>query len=327
LAAFLALTLPAAAQSVISTRSGVIHYFEGAVYLGDRPLESHLGKFPSVPQGAELRTLDGRAEVLLTPGVFLRMGEHSSIRMVSNDLADTQVQLETGSVIVDSGEPNLDTSVTLICKDRRVHLLQKGVYRVDSDPPHLWVSQGAAEVFDGTAGKPVSVADGMKLSLVDAAPAPERSIGESADALSDWADGRGESIAADDAITAQIGEDPASQTAADGFTNYPFLGVPSLGLVSSSPYGSYALYQPGFYSIYLPGYAYPPLLLGLMGSGFRYGNPSIYGHIGVVPGIGAGVRIPITVPVPRAPIAPGVRPVPAPVRAPAHIVVRGGGHR
>src|ERR1700686_2759815 len=103
LTAFLAVLIPAAAQSVISAHSGLIHFFEGAVYLGDQSLESHLGKFPSVPQGVELRTAEGRAEVLLTPGVFLRVGDRRAIRMVANDLADTRVQLERGSVIVDSG--------------------------------------------------------------------------------------------------------------------------------------------------------------------------------------------------------------------------------
>src|ERR1700686_4850889 len=135
LAAFVAVLLPVGAQSVISTHSGLIHFFEGAVYLGDQSLESHLGRFPSVPQGAELRTAEGRAEVLLTPGVFLRIGDRSAIRMVANDLADTQVELETGSVIVDSGEPSPETSVTVIYRDWRVHFLRKGIYRIDSDPP------------------------------------------------------------------------------------------------------------------------------------------------------------------------------------------------
>jgi hypothetical protein len=74
------LTVPAGGQSVISTHSGVVHFFEGAVYVGEQPLESHPG-FSSVPQGAVLRTADGRAEVLLTPGVFIRVGEKSAIRM------------------------------------------------------------------------------------------------------------------------------------------------------------------------------------------------------------------------------------------------------
>src|SRR6202051_4790908 len=106
LAVGIAVALPVKAQSVISTHSGVIHFFEGAVYLGDRPLESHLGRFPSVPQGAELRTAEGRAEVLLMPAVFLRICEYSGIRMVANALADTQVELRSGSAIVDSGGPN-----------------------------------------------------------------------------------------------------------------------------------------------------------------------------------------------------------------------------
>ena len=63
------LALPAEGQSVISTRSGVVHFFEGAVYLGDVPLAPHLGKFPRMAEGSELRTAQGRAEVLLTPGV------------------------------------------------------------------------------------------------------------------------------------------------------------------------------------------------------------------------------------------------------------------
>ena len=70
-----AVILPAAGQSVISTHSGVIYYFDGAVYLGDQPLEPRLGTFPTVPLGAELHTAQGRAEVLLTPGVLLRIGE------------------------------------------------------------------------------------------------------------------------------------------------------------------------------------------------------------------------------------------------------------
>src|SRR5580700_6950341 len=105
LAVVTVLTLPVDGQSVISTRSGVVHFFEGAVYLGGQALEPHLGKFPCMAEGAELRTAQGRAEVLLTPGVFLRVGESSAIRLVANDLSDTRVELLAGSAIVDSEEP------------------------------------------------------------------------------------------------------------------------------------------------------------------------------------------------------------------------------
>jgi hypothetical protein len=320
-AAVVALALPANAQSVISTRSGVIHFFDGAVYLGDQPLESHLGKFPSVPQGAELRTAEGRAEVLLTPGVFLRLGERSAIRMVANDLADTRVELQTGSAIVDSGEPNPDTSVTLIYKDWSVHLLQQGIYRIDSDPPRLWVRQGQAEVFAGASGPPVSVDQGMYLPFA-AVLVPERSNELTSDALNDWANGRSESISADNAITAQIDEDPASRTSdLDSFTYFPFLGVPSLGPGSFGPYSSFNRYQPGFNSIYLPGYTYRPFIIGLVGPAYRTTQPSPQRRIGVSPGFGSFV------PGPRPSVPRGSGARPAAVHAAPHAGAHGGGHR
>jgi len=322
LVAVTALVLPVYAQSVISTHSGLIHFFEGTVYLDDSQLESHLGKFPTVPEGGELRTAEGRAEVLLTPGVFIRVGERSAIRLVANDLADTKVELRAGSAIVDSAEPNADTSVTLIYKDWKVHFLQKGVYRIDSDPPCLYVRQGEAEVLARAGEDPISVARGMSLPFASVL-VPERSDEAanlvSRDNLSDWENGRSESIVADNAIAAQIDEDPAARDAGlDSFTYFPFLDVPSLGMGLSGAYSSYAPYQPGFNSIYLPGYTYRPIMLGLVGRGLGIYLPSPPLRIGISPGIG-GIGS-----YPRSPIrtfGPG-RPV-GPVHAGPPVVVHG----
>jgi hypothetical protein len=314
------LALPADGQSVISTRSGVVHFFEGAVYLGDAPLEPHLGKFPSMAQGAELRTAQGRAEILLTPGVFLRMGESSAIRLVTNDLSDTRVQLLAGSDIVDSAEPSSGTSVTLLYKDWNVRFLQKGIYRIDSEPPRLLVLQGDAKVSAGATGTPVSVKQGMDLPFA-AVLVPEISIDGPTDALANWAHGRNESISADNAITAQIDEDPASRNstlALNGFTYFPMIGaMPSLGLGSSGTYNSLTPYQSGFNSIYLPGYTYRPLLLGLAPGGYRsylYSSPRRAGFSS-----GPGTIIPIHP-------APVLRPTPGTAHPITHGVVRGG-HR
>jgi hypothetical protein len=293
LAAVIALTVSANAQSVVSTHSGVIYFFEGTVYLGDQALESHLGTFPCMPRGAELRTAEGRVEVLLTPGVFLRMGEQSSIRLIANDLADTQVELRAGSAIVDSGEPNSGTSVTLVYKDWRVHFLQKGLYRIDSDPPRLWVRDGEAEVVAGPTGQPMSVKSGMSLPFRGVL-VPEQAGNEPRDALSDWAHGRGESISADNAITAQIDQDPASATAdSDSFTYFPAIGAPYAGVGSLTSYSSLTPYQPGFNSIYLPGYTYPPLILGFLGPGFLTHGPLPPRRLRITPVAATIVRRPV----------------------------------
>jgi hypothetical protein len=272
--ALLGLAFPANAQSVISARSGVIHFLDGDVYVDDRPLQAHLGRFETVPEGAELRTGQGRAELLLTPGVFLRLGEKSRIRMKANDLADTQVELLNGSAILESTESNPDTSVTLIYTAWKTRFPTKGLYRIDSDPPRLWVYRGKAQAFAG-AGAPVAVDEGMNLPFA-AVLVPDRSNAAPSDAFTEWANGRSQSISADNAITAQIDEDPASRASGlDDFAYFPFLGVSSL--ISPNPYSSLIPTQPGFSSIYLPGYTYRPLLLGVMGGGYGYGG---YGYGG-----------------------------------------------
>lgn len=318
------LASPGAGQSVISTHSGVIHYFEGSVYLGDQPLESHLGKFSIVPQGGELRTAEGRAEVLLTPGVFVRMGERTAIRMVANQLSDTRVELLAGSAIVDSGEPTSGTSVTLLFKNWSMRFLEEGVYRIDSDPPRLQVSRGKAEVSAGNKGDALLVAQGMSVPFAQVL-VPDRSIDHPHDALSTWAGGRQQSIYADNAIAANI-QDPASlsvsNSGVDSFTIFPMLGLSSVWPGSSGVYGPLGTYQPGFNSIYLPGYTYFPnyTYLLLLPATIHSGtypiptSPSYAGGLPIVP-----PHSPIGSPMPARPIYPRPLPVqpitphPAPV--------------
>ena len=316
------LAVPAIGQSVISTRSGVVYYFDGSVYLENQPLESQVGRFPSVPQGAELRTAQGHAEVELTPGVFLRMGDNSSIRMLSNDLANTRVELDAGSAVVDSSQAELSsgTAVTLVFRDWQVHASQAGVYRVDSNPSRVWVLKGEAEVT-GAKGQPARVGEGMDMPLA-AALRPEQSTAEPADNLSDWSSGRSDSIVADNSITQQIDADPATQTSGleGGFSYFPFLGVPVMGMGTySSPYGSVFPAQPGFYSMYLPGYTYAPQIIVLptirqFGGVYR---PPVYTRpfsVATVPG--RGPVGPIVVP--SRPTVPAAHPAPAPLRPLPH---------
>ena len=307
------LAFPADGQSVISTRSGLVHFFEGAVYVGDQSLESHVGKFSSVPQGAELRTAKGRAEVLLTPGVFLRVGEQTTIRMVANQLSDTRVELLAGSAIVDSAGPAAGTSVALLYKNWAVRFPEQGIYRIDSDPPRLWVFNGKANVTAGDKDGAVTVGPGMNLPF-----APElvssRSTDRPHDALSLWAEARQQSIFADNTIAANI-QDPTdlslSNSGVETFTYFPMLGLPSAGPGSSTLYSSTGTYQPGFNSVYLPGYnffpgyTYLPLPLGVVSTG--YSTPGRLPYYGSLPGRPPGA--PVAHPIPVQPVSPYPMPV------------------
>jgi FecR protein len=201
-------TLPLVGQSVISTHSGTVHFSEGAVYLGNEPLGSHLGRFPSVPKGAELRTAEGRAELLLTPTVFLRIDAKSAIRMLTNELSNTRIELLAGSAVVDSAGPSPGTSVTLLYRDWSLRILEQGMYRIDADSARLWVLNGKVQVSDGNDQRRLSVEQGMYLRFATVL-VPDRSLDQPRDAFSTWVESRQQTIAADNAIAAST-QDPAS---------------------------------------------------------------------------------------------------------------------
>ncbi len=314
-----AVSVPAVrGQSVISVRSGLVHYFDGVVYVADRPLESHLGKYASIPEGEKLRTEHGKAEVLLTPGVFLRVGENTTIRMVDTALADTKVELISGSAILDSLDAGAGRLSTMLYKGWTLTQNQKGVYRVDSNPARVSVREGEVEVVATGANSPVSVEAGMEMPFASIL-VPDKVSGEAGDVLQDWADGRAQSVAADNQISANI-QDPGTMATPDlypdGFTYFPALGIPSYsvpvyGTATPGLYGGSSVYQTGFYSIYLPGYTRAPSLLGLHGIG----------------GLG-GLNLHRPVASPLRPFSPGL-PVRSPITrpvAPVHIAPRGGAH-
>src|ERR1035438_9851092 len=117
LALILALGIgPAAAQPVTSAKSGVVAYLEGKVFLDNERLEFSTVHFPQIKESGTLRTEDGRAEVLLTPGVVLRLGENSSLKMITNRLIDTRLELLAGSAVVEADAVEKDTAVTVVCK-------------------------------------------------------------------------------------------------------------------------------------------------------------------------------------------------------------------
>jgi len=325
-----------AAQSVISARSGVIHFFEGTVYLGDQLLERQLGRFPMLPDGGELRTEQGRAELLLTPGVFLRMGENSAVRLLTSDLEDTHVELLTGSATIDCTHTAPGYALTVVLQQWHANFLKRGLYRIDSSPAVLSVRTGLAEVRAGNQAA-VNVERGMRLPL-QAVLVPEQAPEAPDDALADWSIGRRQSIAADDAISAQIDEDPASRgdlaTGIAGVSNFPLIGLSSIDPTYGGLYGQYSPYQAGFNSIYLPGYyCRPVILLGFGGTGYRtgvYSNPYTSGlHGSPGSGFSPGVRIhipPVPPPVHTVAPHPAVAPPSHPVASHSVGVGHVGGH-
>jgi hypothetical protein len=261
--------VPLRAQSVISAKSGLVHYAEGAVFLGDQKVDPKFGQFPEVKEKAVLRTEEGRAEVLLNPGVFLRLGENSSFRMITNRLIDTRVDLLTGAAVVEADEIGKDTGVTIVCKEAGVTLRKTGVYRFDQDPARLRVYSGDALVQ--LNGQNIEVVGGKMLAFEgDDAALVSKFDKEDTDSLTRWSRRRGEYMAMANVSAAKSLRDSGSSLYSSVWQWNPYFGmmtfIPARGTLYS-PYG-FQFWSP--MSVHRVFYTPPPA--SYAGGGFGASN-------------------------------------------------------
>ena len=95
------LVVPAALADTTNTaRPGTLNYVEGQATLNGQPLAAKSSGV-ELAQGQTLETRNGKVEVLLTPGVFLRVGDNSAVTMVSPGLEQTEVQVDRGTAEIE----------------------------------------------------------------------------------------------------------------------------------------------------------------------------------------------------------------------------------
>src|ERR1700722_17721210 len=142
LAASALLALPVAAAS--SAIPGTLNYVEGQVAVAGQTVTSHSVGSVQLQPNQVLETGQGRAELLLTPGVFLRIGDNSAVRLVSPGLADTRVEVLRGQAIVEVAELFKDNNLSVTMNGASTRLEKQGLYSFNADS-HL------VQVFDGEA--------------------------------------------------------------------------------------------------------------------------------------------------------------------------------
>jgi hypothetical protein len=130
-------------------RPGTVNYVEGSAYLEGKLLNSHdVGTIEMNP-GQVLKTGTGKAEILLTPGVFLRLDDHSALKMVAPDLTPTQVELVQGRAAVEVDQIFPQNDLQMIDGGVTTHLTKTGYYEFDANHPMAMVFQGNAVVDVG----------------------------------------------------------------------------------------------------------------------------------------------------------------------------------
>lgn len=131
-------------------RPGSINYVEGQASIGTIALTAESIGTVELDKDQILTTQAGKVEILLTPGVFLRVGDNSVIKMVSPGLANTEVALQKGRALVEVLDIRKENNIRIDQDDASTKLLKKGLYDFDADHNQVRVFAGRAEVHIGS---------------------------------------------------------------------------------------------------------------------------------------------------------------------------------
>jgi hypothetical protein len=145
------------ADTPAHARVGTLEYTEGAVFLNGQALSAEKSGSQVVNRGGSLKTADGHAEMLLTPGIYLRLGHNSSALLENDSLTDTRVRLQQGSAMLEVDNLHKENRIAMDVGDASVRVKKNGLYRFDTNPPAVDVIKGKVEATAGslrrTAGK------------------------------------------------------------------------------------------------------------------------------------------------------------------------------
>ena len=159
--AALVLSLPLTSRSqnrekfVISARAGGVNAVTGRATM--RPHGNSEWQLLTIKEDLEtgdlVRTgLDGRVEMLLNPGSYMRIGENSEFELADSSLENLEVRLIRGTAIVEvTGADDEDLFIGITTPHTRMSIIRRGLYRVNvlpGDATELIVRKGRVVLED-----------------------------------------------------------------------------------------------------------------------------------------------------------------------------------
>ncbi len=262
---------PAFAQGAHPAGPGTINYVEGSASIDGRAITSRSVGNTALGEGGTLSTAKGKVEVLLTPGVFLRVDDESTVRMISPSVTHTEVQIQRGRALVEVNQLSPQDNIQIDLKNGQAVLVKRGLYEFDVEKHRLRVFEGMAAAYEGNApqseSEAIVVKDGQQLALTGEPSKPQRFTKNTTDALYRWSSQRSEYLA------------EANEGLAERYAG------------SYDDHGAYPngwVWAPGFYGYtWLPwnGYFYSPFDFGYYspwwyGWGWGWGGYGGYGYWG-----------------------------------------------
>jgi hypothetical protein len=252
---------PARAQAIAP---GTINYIEGQVSVDAQPLGARAGA--TLAPGQTLATgPNGFAEVLLTPGAFLRIGNNSQLQFVTAGLANTQAQLDRGDAIVEVDQLIKGTNLSVAINRATAQIEKTGLYDFDANQQAVKVLDGKARVSEANWSKSIGKGDEVLLAGANLKKTGFDSNGVKTEPLYVWSEARSRD------------ESQANVALAQNVAAYGGWYGPGWYW---DPYWSFYAYLPADGFLYSPfGWGfYSPAFIGYWGVPFGYYGH--YGHLG-----------------------------------------------
>src|SRR6266436_7158217 len=117
----------------IPARPGSLNYVEGQASIEGHSLGPEAIGKTELKARQSLETQAGKAELLLTPGVFFRLGDNSSAMMISPSLTDTELRLDKGEATVEVAELHPQNNIVIAEGGAKVRLTKTGFFAFDAD--------------------------------------------------------------------------------------------------------------------------------------------------------------------------------------------------
>src|SRR3981081_3954031 len=156
-------------QNANPVSPGTLNYIEGQASIEGRALSSQSVGNTTLQAGQVLATANGRAEILLNPRIFLRLGDDSTVQMVSTDLTHAEIRLDQGHANVEADQIYPQNTILIDLKNGQTQLLKNGLYAFDAGNSTVRVFDGKAAVYTGANlqanVKPIDVKGGHQLVL------------------------------------------------------------------------------------------------------------------------------------------------------------------
>lgn len=249
---------------------GAVNYTEGQVFVNGQALQA--SQTAQVQPGETLETQNGKAEMLLTPGVFLRLNNNSQARLDANSITDTRVVLVKGEAMVEADQVIKDNGIQMVDAGFNTHIDKPGIYEFNADQPMLRVYDGEATVRNGDQTANVKKGHEILFASTNAKLKTQGFDAKMTDSIYAWSRVRSEYMAEANMATAQtiVVNNPGWYYGTGWYWN-PYWAswafIPGAGYWGS-PFGlGFGFYSPVVWSAYRPyfGYGYHGFAPGYRG--------------------------------------------------------------